>query len=141
MSPSVIIRAVLQFWRVGGVAFAFVGGSSARIAKAPGRRVGASRPRLRCAQRAPTPTSSAARTCTALLKDLEKQQAEKKQRPTLRKRIEQAGLDHRRRAPSGCCRRIAALVAAGGLLLTHQTILLARACRLRRRASACRAGF
>jgi tight adherence protein B len=89
-SLTLVLMAVLAIGAIGGVAFAFAGDS------------GASKKRMASVSRLPAAGSNIRnaadmaqqkrKNVQALLKDLEKQQADKKQRPTLRKRIEQAGL-------------------------------------------------
>jgi tight adherence protein B len=118
------IALILLFMlAAGGVAFAFAGGGNAPSQKrlssvARQQATGAG------ARNAPDANQQRRRNVQALLKDLEKQQAQKKERPTLRRRIEQAGLTIEPRVfymVSG----IAALVAAAGIMLAHQSILVA----------------
>jgi tight adherence protein B len=59
------------------------------------------------------------RNVTALLKDIEKQQAQQKQRPTLRRRLEQAGLTISPRTFWIVC-GIVAFAAAAGCLVAHR---------------------
>jgi tight adherence protein B len=84
------LTAILFIGAIGGVAFAFTGDSGAskkRMAVVSRQQAGAA------GARNPVDVAQQKRkNVQALLKDLEKQQASKKQRPTLRKRIEQAGL-------------------------------------------------
>src|SRR5215469_9992315 len=92
MSPTILIAltAVLAALACGGALFAFTGAdgtSKKRIASVartsgPAGKDG----------RAVDTTQQRRKAVQALLKDLEKQQAEQKQRPTIRRRIEQAGL-------------------------------------------------
>jgi tight adherence protein B len=122
MSSTFIIAALFFMLAVGGAAFAFAGNGG-----------GASKKRLATVSRK-DPAAAAARGTSvdanaqrrknvqALLKDLEKQQAEKKQRPTLRRRLEQAGLSIEPRS-FWILSAIAALAAVAGCLLTHQPIL------------------
>jgi len=119
MSTSLLytLTAIFFVLAVGGAAFAFVGSSG-----------GASKKRLATVSRQQF-SSASARTAdgnaqrrknvSALLKDLEKQQAETKKRPTLRRRLEQAGLAITPRTFWIIC-MIAALVAIGACLLTRQ---------------------
>ena len=127
-SLTYILMAVLAFGAIGGVAFAFAGDS------------GASKKRMASISRTPAGGASIRnaadlqqqkrKNVQALLKDLEKQQADKKQRPTLRKRIEQAGLKIEPRT-FWIISATAALGAAAVCLLTHQapiaTLLIAGA--------------
>jgi len=56
------------------------------------------------AARGPRPAdivAKRAKNLAAQLKDIEKNQARKKEKPTMRRRLEQAGFQKTRRAPSG----------------------------------------
>ncbi len=126
-----LLMAVLAFGAIGGVAFVFAGDD------------GASKKRMATVSRQPAtggnvrnPADVAQqkrKNVQALLKDLEKQQADKKQRPTLRKRIEQAGLKIEPRT-FWILSATAALAAVAGCLLTQQapiaTLLIAAAAGL-----------
>ena len=121
-----MIALILLFMlAAGGVAFAFAGGGGAPTQKrlasvarqqATGAGVGA--------RSAPDANQQRRRNVQALLKDLEKQQAEKKQKLTLRRRLEQAGLTITSRTYY-MLSAIAALVAAAGVMLAGQNILVA----------------
>ncbi len=76
---------------------------------------------------------------SALLKDLEKQQAEKKLKPTMRRRLEQAGLAITPRT-FYIISASAALVAVATCVITQAADPRAAAGRLRRRGWVCRAG-
>jgi tight adherence protein B len=112
-----ILTAVLFIGAIGGVAFAFTG------------EAGAPKKRLASVSRVPSAAASARaaadanqqkrKNVSALLRDLEKQQADKKQRPSLRKRIAQAGLKIDPRA-FWILSATAALGAVAVCLLTHQ---------------------
>jgi tight adherence protein B len=108
----------------GGAAFAFVGNDG-----------GASKKRMATVSRQQGAGAAGARTIAgldanaqrrknvqALLKDLEKQQAEKKKRLTMRRRIEQAGLTIEPRT-FWILSATAALLAVSGCLLTKQSII------------------
>jgi tight adherence protein B len=113
------LTAILFVLAVGGAAFAFAGNGG-----------GASKKRLATVSRQQAtgtgtrinPDSNAQRrkNVQALLKDLEKQQVEKKQRPSLRRRLEQAGLSITPRT-FWILSATLALVAVSGCLLTKQT--------------------
>jgi len=116
-----ILIAVLGIFAIGGAAFAFAGDG------------GASKKRLAAATGAPASAAARAvtdanqqrrRNVSVLLKELEKQQAEQKQRLTMRKRIEQAGLDIEPRT-FWMASAIAGLVAAGACILAHQSMFAA----------------
>ncbi|HWD49413.1 MAG TPA: type II secretion system F family protein [Rhizomicrobium sp.] len=116
-----LLIAVLGILAIGGAAFAFAGDGSAskkRLAAATGAPVTA-------AARAVTDANQQRRrNVSVLLKELEKQQAEKKQRLTIRRRIEQAGLSIEPRT-FWIGSAIAGLVAIGGCELMHQSIFAA----------------
>jgi tight adherence protein B len=67
-------------------------------------------------------TAQRRKNVSALLKDLEKQQAEQKKRITLRRRLEWAGLDIEPRS-FWMLSATAALVAVGVCIFTHQSLL------------------
>ena len=119
--------AILFALALGGVAFAFTGGDEkaqkrvAAVAKPPGQARG----------RAATPAQEAAqkrKNVAAMLKDVEKNRAAKKEKPTMRRRLEQAGFP--KATPRSfwmICGTVAAL-AASAAIVTHQkpvVILLA----------------
>src|SRR5206468_1478376 len=59
-----------------------------------------------------------------LLKDVEKNRAAKKERPTMRRRLEQAGFPKTEPRSFWIICATAALVAAGAAILTHQNALV-----------------
>ena len=63
------------------------------------------------------------RNVTALLKDIEKQQAQRKQRPTLRRKLERAGLTIQPRT-YWILKGIVQLVALAACLLTHRSLIV-----------------
>jgi tight adherence protein B len=90
MSPDLIygMSAVLVVLALGGAYLAFAGGDAAE------KRVGAIAKQSQLRGRAASGPDNAAakrKNVNQLLKEIEKQQKENKKRPTLRKRIEQAG--------------------------------------------------
>ncbi len=121
-SILVVLTAVLAVVGLGSAVFAFAGPSGATK-----KRVAAlaRNPAVQAQTRAATLTNQQRRkSVQQLLKDLERQQSEKKQRPTLQRRIARAGLQMSPRTfwiMSG----IAALLAAALCLLTHQQIFVA----------------
>src|SRR5882672_7316911 len=86
-----IMVGVLLVVALGGVAFAFVGADGDQTKK---RMAAVAKPTVsaRALKGATDPNQQRRRNVQAMLKELEKQQAHKKKRPTLRRRIEQAGL-------------------------------------------------
>lgn len=117
-----LLAGMLFFLIVGGAGFALTGGKSARTQKrltlvSRGEAAG---PGARNAQET---GQQRRRNVSALLKDLEKRQTEKKQKPTLRRRIEQAGLSIEPRN-FYMLSATAALVALAACLLTEQSLLV-----------------
>jgi tight adherence protein B len=118
------ILGLLFALAAGGVAFAFTGGDPktqkrvAAVAKPPGQARGRS---------AATPEQNAAqkrKNVAAMLKDVEKNRAAKKEKPTMRRRLEQAGFP--KTAPRSfwmLCGGLA-LAAAGITVVTHQKPLV-----------------
>jgi tight adherence protein B len=115
-----LLMAILAFGAIGGVAFAFTGDSGAskkRMAVVSRQQAGSAN------SRNPVDVAQQKRkNVQALLKDLEKQQASKKQRPTLRKRIEQAGLKIEPRT-FWILSATVALIAVAVCLLTKQSMI------------------
>ena len=93
MSPIVLeaILAMLAAGAFGGVAFAFTGGVGGKAQKRMAA-VGKASPSARGGRAMADASASRRKNVTTLLLELEKQQKEKKQRPTLRRRLERAGL-------------------------------------------------
>ncbi len=115
------IALILLFMvAAGGLVFAFAGGGGAptqkRMASVARQKAGV--------PGAPADTNQQRRrNVQALLKDLEKQQAEKKQKLTLRRRIDQAGLTLQPRT-FYMLSMLAGLIAAAAIMLTGQNILV-----------------
>jgi tight adherence protein B len=85
-----VLTAVFFLAGLGGIAYGFVAPSGETSKK---RLAAAAGPQVSGAGRtAPDANQQRRKNVQSLLKDLEKQQAAKKQRPSLRRRIEQAGL-------------------------------------------------
>jgi tight adherence protein B len=121
MDPTIVVAltAVLFAAGAGGVAYVFLGagdGSSKRVAalaekKSPGARSQADASQQR------------RKNVQDLLKDLEKQQADKKVRMTMRRRLEQAGLDITPRT-FYIASAIVALIVCGGCMIAGQMFLV-----------------
>jgi tight adherence protein B len=121
MSGSMLaLMAIFFFVAIGGAAFVFTDGKSGRTQK---RMVSMTRPTAvgAAARLAADQTQQRRKNVTALLKDLEKQQAEKKKKPTLRRRLEQAGTEMEPRSYY-IASAIVGLAIAGVCLLTKQPI-------------------
>src|SRR5258708_4368439 len=119
-----IMVGVLFAVALGGVAFAFAGGDAEKTKK---RMAAVAKPTVSArAMKGATDTNQQRRkNVQAMLKELEKQTAQKKKRPTLRRRIEQAGLSISIRTFwiwSG----FAGLAGAVGALLTVKVLYAAR---------------
>jgi tight adherence protein B len=85
----IVLTAIFFFLAIGGAAFAFAGGQSGRAQK----RVATMARVVGPAAGQSAPDANQRRKSVAdTLKNIEKQQAAKKVRPTLRRRLEQAGL-------------------------------------------------
>lgn len=117
-----ILTAVLLLAGLGGIAYTFVSPSGETTKKRLAAAAGG--PQAASAGRSAADMGQQRRkNVTALLKELEKQQAAKKQRPTMRRRLEQAGFDVSVRTFWIVCAGLA-VAAAGGCLITHQPTLV-----------------
>lgn len=114
-----VLTVMFAVLALGGAGLAFAGNSGAskkRLASVSGVSIATA------TGRSSSDNTQRRKNVTALLKDLEKQQAEKKKRVTLRRRLEWAGLDIEPRSfwmLSGT----AALAAIAVCLFTHQSLL------------------
>jgi tight adherence protein B len=114
--------ALLLTLALGGAAFAFAGGDDKTkkrinaVAKPPGQARG----------RGPTPETTAQKrkNVAALLKDVEKNRAAKKEKPTMRRRLEWAGFPKATARSYWMVCGIVAAAAAGGAIVTHQKPLV-----------------
>jgi len=117
-----IALAVLFALALGGAAFAFTGGDEktqkrvAAVAKSSGPVRGRGPAALDAAQKR--------KNVAALLKDVEKNRAAKKERPTMRRRLEQAGFSRTDPKTFWMICGIVAAVAACGAIITHQKPLV-----------------
>lgn len=119
----IIAVAMLLMLAAGGAVFAFAGGDDATK-----KRVNAvARPAGSARGRAASPQENAAqkrKNVAAMLKDVEKNRAAKKEKPTMRRRLEQAGFP--KASPRSfwmVCGTLAAL-AASVAIATHQSPLI-----------------
>ena len=123
MSPTILMAVVIGLFTLGagGVAYAFVGSGNDRAQK---RMNAVGRAPAQLAGRAATDANQQRRkNVQAMLKDLEKQQAEQKKKLTLRRRIEQAGLTMTPRTYWILC-GLAGLAAVLGCELTGQKFIV-----------------
>jgi len=113
---------ILFSMTLGGVAFAFTGGDEktqkrvAAVAKASA----SARGRVS----SPQDQSQKRKNVAALLKDVEKNRAAKQERPTMRRRLEQAGFPKANPRDFWIICGIAACLTAALTILTHQNILV-----------------
>jgi tight adherence protein B len=119
----IIALAILLALALGGAAFAFTGGDEktqkrvAAVAKPPGQARG----------RASNPVHDAAqkrKNVAAMLKDVEKNRAAKKEKPTMRRRLEQAGFSKASPRSFWMICGIMAALAASLAIMTHQKPLV-----------------
>jgi tight adherence protein B len=90
MNVAMLIMGLLVAVSVSGVAFAFVGGSSEKTKK---RMAAVAKPAVAARSgKGVDGNQQRRKNVQAMLKELEKQQVQQKKRPSLRRRIEQAGL-------------------------------------------------
>jgi tight adherence protein B len=119
----IALVAVLCALALGGATFAFMGGDEKTrkrvlaVAKPPGNARGrGANPVLDAAQKR--------KNVATMLKDVEKNRTAKKERPTMRRRLEQAGFPRANPRNYWMLCGIAGLAAAGVAIITHQTPLV-----------------
>ena len=118
-----LILGILFALAAGGVAFAFTGGDE----KTQKRVAAVAKPEGKARGRATTPQQDAAqkrKNVAVMLKDVEKNRAAKKEKPTMRRRLEQAGFPRTSPKSFWMLCGIVALVAAGVAILLHQKPLV-----------------
>jgi tight adherence protein B len=122
-SNLLIMVGLLLVVALGGVAFAFAGAGGDKTKK---RMAAVAKPTVSArALKGATDTNQQRRkNVQTMLKELEKQQAQKRKRPTLRRRIEQAGLSISIRT-FWICSGFAGLAGAVGALLTVKVLYAA----------------
>jgi tight adherence protein B len=118
-----IALAILFALALGGVAFAFTGGDEktqkrvAAVAKPPGQARGrGTAPILDAAQKR--------KNVAAMLKDVEKNRTAKKEKPTMRRRLERAGFPKTSPRSFWMICGIVAALAASVAIMTHQKPLI-----------------
>ena len=119
----IIVLAILFALTLGGVAFAFTGGDE----KTQKRVAAVARPLGQARGRSAAPILDAAqkrKNVAAMLKDVEKNRAAKKERPTMRRRLEQAGFPKTSPKSFWMICGIMAAIAASLAILPHQTPLV-----------------
>jgi tight adherence protein B len=119
----IFLVGILFMLAAGGAVFAFSGGDAvsqkrvAAVAKPAGGARG----------RSANPVQDAAqkrKNVASMLKDVEKNRAAKKERPTLRRRLEQAGFPKADPRNFWMLCGIAACVAGGAAIFTHQSLVV-----------------
>ena len=118
-----LILGILFALAAGGVAFAFTGGDE----KTQKRVAAVAKPEGKARGRGATPQQDAAqkrKNVAVMLKDVEKNRAAKKEKPTMRRRLEQAGFPKTSPKSFWMLCGIVALVAAGVAILFHQKPLV-----------------
>lgn len=121
MNLTLLIMVGLLFAvALGGVAFAFAGGDAEKTKK---RMAAVAKPTAsaRVLKGAADTNQQRRKNVQAMLKELEKQQAHKRKRPTLRRRIEQAGLSISIRT-FWILSAVAGLIGAVGALMTVKAL-------------------
>jgi tight adherence protein B len=118
----IIAFVLLAMTALGGAVFAFSGGNElsqkrvAAVAK-PTAQIRGARDQADAAQKR-------AKNIAAQLKDIEKNQARKKEKPTMRRRLEQAGFTRTTPRTFWIFCAVLGVLAAGGCFITHQTPLV-----------------
>src|SRR5882757_10063740 len=116
----IVLVGILFALALGGAAFAFSGGDEKTrkrvqaVAKTPGK--GRANSVLDAAQKR--------KNVAVLLKDVEKNRAAKKERPTMRRRLEQAGFPKASPRVFWIICGVAGAVTAGAAFITHQKPLV-----------------
>jgi tight adherence protein B len=117
----IVLLGMLFAVTLGGLAFALTGGDE----KTQKRVAAVARPAGNARGRGvPQDTGPKRKNVAALLKDVEKNRAAKQERPTMRRRLEQAGFPKTEPRTFWIICGIAALVAAGIAMLTRQNALV-----------------
>jgi len=117
-----LVLVILFALAAGGVAFAFTGGDEktqkrvAAVSKPEGKTRGRNTPQQDAAQKR--------KNVAVMLKDVEKNRAAKKEKPTMRRRLEQAGFPKTDPRTFWILCGIVALVTAGVAILLHQKPLV-----------------
>ena len=117
-----LVLVILFALAAGGVAFAFTGGDEktqkrvAAVSKSEGKARGRNTPQQDAAQKR--------KNVAVMLKDVEKNRAAKKEKPTMRRRLEQAGFPKTDPKSFWILCAIVALLTAGVAILLHQKPLV-----------------
>jgi tight adherence protein B len=107
---------------LGGMALVFTGGDEKTQKRVAAVAKASTNARVRTGS--PQDSGQKRKNVAALLKDVEKNRAAKRERPTMRRRLEQAGFPKANPRDFWIICAIGALVAAGGCILTHQNLLV-----------------
>jgi tight adherence protein B len=117
----IVLVGILFALALGGAAFAFTGAETA-----PRKRVAAVSKTAGGRARGPAPESAAQKrkNVAAMLKDVEKNRTAKKEKPTMRRRLEQAGFPKATPRSFWMVCGISAAMAASVSILMHQSLLV-----------------
>jgi tight adherence protein B len=118
----IVAFVLLAMMALGGAVFAFSGGderSQKRVAA-----VAKPTAQIRGARETADVAQKRAKNIAAQLKDIEKNQARKKEKPTMRRRLEQAGFPRTTPRTFWIICAVLGVAAAAGSYLTHQTMLV-----------------
>lgn len=119
----IFLVGILFAIALGGVAFVFTGEDEKTRKRVNAVAKPAGQARGRVVAAAETQAQKRKNVAT-MLKDVEKNRAAKKERPTMRRRLEQAGFPKAEPRTFWMICGIVALVAAGAAILTHQSALV-----------------
>src|SRR5215469_4877892 len=119
----VVLTAVLVFAGLSGAAFAFTGPSTASRKRMAAVARPTSVAGIQAARATALQGQQRRKSVQALLKELEKKQGERKQRPSLKKQIAQAGLDISPRAFWIVCGGLAAVTALACLFAGQSPVV------------------
>jgi tight adherence protein B len=118
----IIVFLLLAVLAVGGAVFAFSGGNE----RSQKRVAAVAKPsaQLRVGRDPADAAQKRAKNIAAQLKDIEKNQARKKEKPTMRRRLEQAGFPNAKARTYWIICGVLGMLAAAFCLISHQTPLV-----------------
>jgi tight adherence protein B len=119
----IIVFVLLALLAVGGAVFAFSGGDERALARVAAVAKPAAQLRAGGREQADA-VQKRAKNIAAQLKDIEKNQARKKEKPTMRRRLEQAGFLRTTPRTFWIVCGVLAVLASGGCFITHQSTLV-----------------
>src|SRR3954469_19991813 len=119
----IIMVGILFALALGGMAFALTGGDEKTQKRVAAVAKPAGNPRGR-AVATPQDVAQKRKNVAVLLKDVEKNRAAKKERPTMRRRLEQAGFPKASPRTFWMICGVAGAITAGAAFITHQKPLV-----------------